>query len=65
MGQLSYLGVLAFCVVGTVWLEVVLLTRVFARAPLPAAAPVAALFICWDVYAISRSLDLIPRGSPG
>ncbi|MDQ1307987.1 MAG: hypothetical protein QG671_3821 [Actinomycetota bacterium] len=56
MGQLSYLGVLAFCVVGTVWLEVVLLTRVFARwrRLLAAVLPVAALFICWDVYAISE-----------
>lgn len=56
MGQLSYLGVLAFCVVGTVWLEVVLLTRVFARwrRLLAAVLPVAALFIGWDVYAISE-----------
>lgn len=56
MGQLSYLGVLAFCVVGTIWLEVVLLTRVFARwrRLLAAVLPVAALFICWDVYAISE-----------
>jgi lycopene cyclase domain-containing protein len=56
MGHLSYLGVLAFCVVGTIWLEVVLLTRVFVRwrRLLAAVVPVAALFICWDLYAIAE-----------
>jgi lycopene cyclase domain-containing protein len=53
--QLGYLAVLAACLVGTAPLELFLRTRVYAR-PLRLAltlAPVAAVFFCWDLYAIS------------
>lgn len=54
MGHWSYLAVLAFCVVGTLWLEFVLLTRVFRRWRRLALSvlPVAAVFVLWDLYAI-------------
>ncbi len=54
--HLAYIGVLAFVVVGTVWLEVVLRTRVYRRwrRLLLAVLPAAVLFVGWDLYAISR-----------
>lgn len=57
MRQFSYLGVLAFVLVGTLWLEVVLRTRVFRRFRrlILAVLPVATLFVVWDLYAIARS----------
>lgn len=56
MARFSYVAVLAFCVLGTVWLEVVLHTRVFRRWRRLAASvlPVALLFVIWDLYAIDR-----------
>jgi lycopene cyclase domain-containing protein len=53
--QLAYLGVLLFIVVGSVWLEVVLRTRVLRRwrRLLLAVAPVLAVFLIWDAYAIA------------
>lgn len=55
MAHLSYLGVLAFVVAGTGWLEVVLRTRVYRRwrRLLLALLPVVAVFVVWDVYAIT------------
>ncbi|WP_239308066.1 MULTISPECIES: lycopene cyclase domain-containing protein [unclassified Frankia] len=56
MRHLSYLAVLAACLVGTAPLEVFLRTRVYAR-PLRLVLtllPVVAVFAGWDFYAISR-----------
>ena len=54
MKHLAYLLVLAFCLVGTAPLEVVLKTRVYARwrRLLLTLAPVVAVFVFWDVLAI-------------
>jgi lycopene cyclase domain-containing protein len=54
--HLSYLGVLLFILVGTGWLEVVLRTRVYRRWKrlLLSVAPVVAVFVVWDLYAIAR-----------
>lgn len=56
MTQLAYLGVLACCFVGTVWLEFVLRTRVYRRAGRLALSvlPVVVVFVLWDLYAISQ-----------
>ena len=51
-----YLGVLGFCVLGTLPLELVLRARVYAR-PLRwvlALAPMAAVFLVWDLWAFDR-----------
>ena len=56
MGHASYLAVLLIIVCGTLWLEVVVRTRVlrrFRRLVL-AVAPVTVLFTLWDWYAVSR-----------
>ncbi len=55
MSHLAYLGVLAFVLVGTAWLEVLLRTRVYARwrRLLLALAPVVVVFCLWDLYAIA------------
>lgn len=56
MGKLSYLAVLAGCLLGSGWLELVLRTRVyrrFIRLTL-AILPVLVLFTIWDIYAISQ-----------
>jgi len=52
--QLAYLLVLAFCLVGTAPLEVVLKTRVYARGRrlLLTLLPVVVVFVVWDVLAI-------------
>lgn len=51
---MTYLLVMAACVVGTLPLEVVLRTRVYARWRRLALAllPVLAVFLTWDVLAI-------------
>jgi lycopene cyclase domain-containing protein len=56
MRHLSYLGVLLFIMVGTGWLEVVLRTHVYRRWKrlLLSLAPVVAVFVAWDLYAIAR-----------
>ena len=56
MRHLTYVGVLLFCVCGSVWLEYALRTRVFLRwlRLLLTIAPVAAIFVGWDLYAIAR-----------
>ena len=55
MRHLSYLGVLLFIVLGTAWLEVLLRTRVYARLRrlVLTVAPVVAVFVIWDLYAIA------------
>jgi lycopene cyclase domain-containing protein len=56
MSHLSYVGVLAFVVLGTAWLEVALRTRVYRRwrRLLLAVVPVVLVFSFWDVYAIGQ-----------
>lgn len=54
MRHLTYWAVLAGCLVGTAWLEVVLRTRVYRRwrRLLGTIVPVVALFMVWDWYAV-------------
>jgi len=54
--NLAYVGVLVFVLVGSLWLEVVLRTRVFARLPrlLLVLALVIWPFLLWDAYAIAQ-----------
>jgi lycopene cyclase domain-containing protein len=54
--HLAYLAVLAFCLLGTLPLEILLRTRVYARWRrwLLALAPTVAVFVAWDLYAIAR-----------
>lgn len=56
MRHLSYVVVLVFVVLGTLPLELVLRTRVYARARrlLLTLLPVLVVFIAWDCYAIAR-----------
>ncbi len=56
MSHLSYVGVLAFILVGSAWLEIVLRTRVlrrFVRLTL-SLVPTVVLFVLWDAYAIAQ-----------
>lgn len=55
-GRFSYVAILAFVLVGCLWLEVALRTRVFARPLrlLLTIAPVVVVFYLWDAYAISQ-----------
>lgn len=57
MSHLAYLGVLAFVVVGSTWLEVVLRTRVLVRwrRLLLSLAPVVVVFALWDAYAVAQA----------
>ena len=52
----SYMAMLAFTIVGSFWLELVLKVRVLMRWKrwLKSILPIALLFILWDAYAISR-----------
>lgn len=54
--RLTYVGVLAFCLLGTAPLEIFLRTRVYARwrRLLASLAAPFLLFLLWDAYAISR-----------
>ncbi len=56
MSHLVYLAVLAACLLGTAWLEVVVRTRVYRRwrRLLLTLAPVVAVFFGWDLYAVAR-----------
>lgn len=56
MIRLTYLAVLAACLLATLPLELYLRARVYARWRrwLLALAPTAVVFIGWDLYAISR-----------
>ena len=55
-GQYSYVAILGFVMLGCLWLEVALRTRVFRRwrRMLLAIAPAMVLFVIWDVYAIAQ-----------
>ena len=55
MRHLSYLAVLAFCLLGTLPLELWLGVRVYRqpRRLLLTLLPVVAVFYLWDVYAIA------------
>ncbi|MBC7640157.1 MAG: lycopene cyclase domain-containing protein [Rhodoferax sp.] len=55
MRHLAYVGMLAFCVVGTLPLELVLRLGVYRRVRRLALtiAPVLAVFVAWDLYAIA------------
>jgi lycopene cyclase domain-containing protein len=55
MRHLTYLAVLAACLLATLPLELLLRTRVYARWRrwLLALAPTSAVFAGWDLYAIS------------
>ena len=55
MRHLSYLAVLAFCVVGTLPLELWLGVRVYRqwKRLLLTLLPVVTVFVVWDLYAIS------------
>ena len=55
MRHLAYLEVLAFIVLGTLPLELVLGVRVYRqrRRLLLTLAPVAVVFVAWDLYAIA------------
>lgn len=64
MRHLAYLGMLGFCLVGTLPLEVLLRLRVCARwrRLLLSVLPVLAGFVAWDLYAISRRQWTFDRG---
>lgn len=56
LGHFGYVAMLLFTVVGSFWLEIALKVNVlrrFKRVVLT-IAPVAAIFIAWDLYAIDR-----------
>jgi len=56
VSSLSYVGVLAFVLLATAWLEVFLRTRVYRRwrRLLLTLLPVVAVFVVWDLYAIAQ-----------
>jgi len=56
VSHLAYLGVLAFVLMGSAWLEIALRTRVLARSRrlLLALLPVAVVFALWDAYAVAE-----------
>ncbi len=77
MSSLSYAVVLVFCVLGTLWLEVLWPgVRVYRRPRrlIKTLACVVPVFIVWDLYALSRdqwSIDpeqslnvILPGGLP-
>ena len=55
MTRFAYVGVLVLVLVSSVWLEVLLRTRVYARwrRLVLTLVPVVAVFCVWDVYAIA------------
>ena len=56
VGRFSYVAILAFVLVGCLWLEVALRTRVLRRwrRLLLSLAPVAVVFMLWDAYAVAN-----------
>ena len=56
MRHFVYLGVLAFCLIGTAPLEVVLRARVYRRPVrlVLTLLPIVVVFVAWDLYAIAR-----------
>lgn len=55
-GSYSYVAVLVFVILGSIWLEVVLRTRVLVRPRrlFLTIFPVVLPFLVWDAYAISQ-----------
>lgn len=64
MRQLAYLAVLAFCLLGTLPLEVVLGVRVYRqwRRLLLTLAPVVVVFLAWDLVAVAAGHWRFDRG---
>ena len=56
MLKFGYLAMIAFTIVGSFWLEIFLKVGVLRRIKraLLSIATIAAIFIVWDLYAISR-----------
>ena len=56
MAKFAYLGVMLFTVLGSIWLEVLLRTRVLRRGwrLVISILPVLVVFVVWDLYAIAR-----------
>lgn len=56
VSQFSYVAVLAFVIIGSIWLEAALRTRVLVRPRrlVLTIIPVLAPFLLWDAYAISQ-----------
>ena len=56
LGSFSYVGVLVFVLVGSLWLEIVLRTRVFARPRRLVLTIIIVVwpFLLWDAYAIAQ-----------
>ena len=56
MERFGYVAVLGFVLVGCLWLEVALRTRVLRRwrRLLLAVVPAMLVFVVWDVYAIAQ-----------
>lgn len=56
MGTLAYVAILGLVLIGCLWLEVALRTRVLVRSRrlLVTVAPVVLVFFVWDAYAVSQ-----------
>jgi lycopene cyclase domain-containing protein len=56
MARLTYVAILAFVLVGCLWLEVALRTRVLRRwrRLVLTILPVVVVFFAWDAYAVSQ-----------
>ena len=56
MLKFGYVAMLAFTVVGSFWLEIVLKIRVLKRIKraLMSIIPIAILFLIWDAYAVAK-----------
>ena len=68
MQHLSYLAVLAVCLLGTLPLELVLGVRVYRqpRRLLLTLLPVVAVFLVWDLYAVAaEQWDFDPAQTVG
>lgn len=54
--KFGYLAMIAFTIVGSFWLELILKVGVLRRIKrvVMSILPIAAVFIIWDLYAISR-----------
>jgi lycopene cyclase domain-containing protein len=55
MSRFAYVAILGFVLVGCLWLEVALRTRVLQRwrRLVLTIVPVVLVFFCWDAYAVS------------
>jgi lycopene cyclase domain-containing protein len=56
MSRFAYVAILGFVLVGCLWLEVALRTRVLRRwrRLMLTILPVVLVFFCWDAYAVSQ-----------